>query len=151
MINRPGPWTFGDLAELTGQVDDVSSLIPGREGTGVHLAAILEAAGLMPGAKFITLEAEEGSFAASAPLEPLLDGILLYALGGKALPAEKGGPFRFLLPDTVSCGVEGIDNCVNVKFIERIIVGATKGRDTRPKSRDEHEALHEKPGHERSK
>lgn len=143
LVGSPGSLTTDDLAALPGQVEDISTLAPGREGTAVALRAVLEATGVQQDAAFITLEAE-GDFAASIPLDAVRDqAYLLYRLGDGPLPQDKGGPVRFLIPDPAACGTADVDQCANVKWLHRIVLSAERGRDVRPSTLRAHEALHE--------
>ncbi len=143
LVEHPLELGHADLAALPGQVDDVSTLSPGREGSAVRIASVLEAASAQPGAEFLTLEAE-GGFAASIPLAAVADqALLLYALDGEPLPHEKGGPVRFLIPDPAACGTAEIDTCANVKWLNSISLSTERGRDVRPATLRAHEALHE--------
>ena len=143
LVARPLELGHAELAALPGQVDDVSTLAPGREGSAVRFTSVLEAASAQAGAEFLTLEAD-GGFAASVPLAAVADqALLLYALDGEPLPQEKGGPVRFLIPNPAACGVADVDTCVNVKYLNSIHLGAERGRDVRPTTLQAHEALHE--------
>ena len=136
---------FDGLAALPGQVPDVGEVIPGREGGGVALGDVLDAAGVDSDAEFITLESGVGSFSASVPLESVRDlGLVVYRLGDGPLPVDKGGPVRFYITDVEACGVADVDQCANVKHLARIVVNRQPGRDTRPTTRPEHDALHER-------
>ena len=70
-------------------------------------------------------------------------GVVIYALEGAALPVEKGGPTRFVIPNPAACQTAELDECANVKFLDRIEITAERGRDTRPTNEDEHAALHD--------
>ena len=143
LVEHPLELSHAELAALPGQVDDVSTLSPGREGSAVRIASVLEAASAQPGAEFLTLEAE-GGFAASIPLPAVADqALLLYALDGEPLPHDKGGPVRFLIPDPAACGTAEIDTCANVKWLNSISLSTERGRDVRPATLRAHEALHE--------
>ena len=143
LVGHPLELSHADLAALPGQVADVSALAPGREGVAVRFAAVLDAASAQAGAAFLTLEAE-GGFAASIPLDAVVDqALLLYALDGEPLPEAKGGPVRFLIPNPAACGAADVDTCANVKFLNSIHLGAERGRDVRPTTLRAHEALHE--------
>ncbi len=143
LVGRPLELGHEDLAALPGQVDDVSTLAPGREGSAVRFTSVLEAASAQAGAEFLTLEAD-GGFAASVPLAAVADqALLLYALDGEPLPQEKGGPVRFLIPDPAACGTADVDTCANVKWLNSIHLGTERGRDVRPTTLRAHEALHE--------
>ncbi|MDE2838832.1 MAG: molybdopterin-dependent oxidoreductase [Chloroflexota bacterium] len=143
LVEHPLELSHADLAALPGQVADVSTLAPGREGAAVRFTSVLEAASAQAGVEFLTLEAD-GGFAASIPLAAVADqALLLYALEGEPLPKEKGGPVRFLIPDPAACGTAEVDTCANVKFLNSIHLGAELGRDVRPSTLRAHEALHE--------
>ncbi len=130
------------LASLAGQVPDVSALAADREGVAVQLASVLEDAGLAADARFITIHAE-GNYSASVPLEAVKDhAILIYGLDGEALPHDKGGPIRFFIPDVAACQTDEVDQCANVKYVERIVLSAEPGQDTRPKTPKQHVDIH---------
>jgi len=69
-------------------------------------------------------------------------GLLIYRLAGDPLPAKDGGPIRFLIPDFAACHTTEVDECANVKFVDRIELSRERGRDNRPQQAAEHEALH---------
>ena len=143
LVEHPLELSHAELAALPGQVGDVSTIAPGREGSAVRIASVLEVASAQPGAEFLTLEAE-GGFAASIPLAAVADqALLLYALDGEPLPHDKGGPVRFLIPDPAACGTAEIDTCANVKWLNSISLSTERGRDVRPATLRAHEALHE--------
>ncbi len=143
LVNRPSVLTIEDLAALQDQIPDVAMVAPGREGVAVRLRALLDSVSPMEAATFISLQAE-GDFSASIPLEPVLDeAILIYRLGGEPLPAAKGGPIRFMIPNPAACGTAEIDHCANVKYLRRIELRSEKGQDGRPTTRREHLDLHE--------
>ena len=109
------------LRSLPAQIDDVSGLVPGREGGAVWLRDVLAAAGVAPSAKFATLASADGRFAIAVPLRPLLDrAVLVYRSGDAPLPANKGGPVRLLLTGKVECQADEIDACAMVKGLGRI-------------------------------
>ncbi len=140
LVGRPLELSHEDLSALPGQVDDVSTLAPGREGSAVRIASVLEAASAQWGAEFLTLEAD-GGFAASIPLAAVADqALLLYALDGEPLPHDKGGPVRFLIPNPAACGTAEIDTCANVKWLNSISLSTERGRDVRPATLRAHEA-----------
>ena len=130
------------LSALPGQIPDVSALAPGREGVAVRLASALDRAGIQDEARFITIHAE-GNYSASVPLEAVKDhAILIYELDGAPLPHSKGGPIRFFIPDVAACQTDEVDQCANVKYVQRIVLSAKPGVDTRPKSPKQHVELH---------
>ena len=70
------------------------------------------------------------------------EGILVYSVAGQPMTAEQGGPFRFLIKDPAACHTDELDDCANVKFVDRIELTDGPGRDTRPTDDQEHEELH---------
>ena len=146
------PVVFGrrDLAQLSGQVADVSSLVAGRSGAAVRLASVLAAAGVHAEATHLTVEADDGEFSASVPLPAVAEAVLVHSCDGSSLPREKGGPFRLLIPDAARCGGAEVDKCANVKGVAVLRLDVGRGRDTRPSTKAEHVAMHRKPGHARA-
>ncbi len=124
-------------------VRDVSRIHPQRQGDGVELEAILDRAGVLPEANYLTLHADRDDFHVSIPLQPVRDqGIVVYRLGDGPLGTDRGGPVRFLVRDPTACHTGELDECANVKYLSRIEVTTRRGRDTRPASEDDHAALH---------
>lgn len=151
LVQQPVTVGYDDLAALPGQVADVGSVVPGREGTAVRLGDLLAKAGPTGEATHLTIEADDASFSASIPLATVDSAVIVYRLDGAPLPREKGGPFRLLIPDAKRCHDPAADKCANVKFVARLRLDAGPGHDTRPTTKDEHARLHEQPGHEHSK
>ena len=111
------------LRALPDQVEDVAALVPGRHGGGVRLGAILDAALARPDARMLTLLSADAGFAADAPLPGARDGVVVYRLGDGPLPAELGGPLRFLLVAPAGCEPDGgLTACANVKQLDVIRV-----------------------------
>jgi len=120
------------------QVADVGLLVPGKLGRAVWLAALIERCGGAQEAAFLNLASSDAGFAVSLPLAELPRGALIvYELDGEPLPAQKGGPFRLLVPGHA-------DECVHVKSLARIELARARGRDTRPADDEAHRALHAK-------
>jgi DMSO/TMAO reductase YedYZ molybdopterin-dependent catalytic subunit len=145
-VDRPLKLTFADLEGLPDsfQVIDVSRFHPSRQGDGVTLDAILDRAGVLPSASYLTLHAERDDFHVSVPLAPLKDqGIVVYRRGPERLGHEHGGPIRFLIRDPAACHTDQLDDCANVKYLSRIELTAGRGRDTRPSDDQAHLALHQ--------
>ena len=144
-VELPLVLTQQDLAafDSTEQVVDVSRFHPTRSGDGVTLESLLSRVVPTPEASYLTLHATSDDFAASVPLEPIRDeGILVYSVAGQPMTSEQGGPFRFLIKDPAACHTDELDDCANVKFVDRIELTAGPGRDTRPTDDEEHEELH---------
>ena len=146
-VRSPHAFGFTELRALSDQIEDVSRLIPGREGGAVRLQAVLEQVGPKETVRYITLESTDGKFSASVPLEAVQEGIIAYRFNDAALPENKGGPYRFFIPNVAECHVGEVDACANVKFLGRIYLSHQKGRDVRPTSPQSHEEHHHKPGH----
>ena len=146
-VQQPKEVSFDDLVQLPAeaQIANAQELGAKRPGQAVRLKAVLALAGVKESAKYIGLHATADDFHASVPLEPLLErAILIYSQDGQPLPTSAGGPFRLFIPDHTECHVSEIDECANVKFIDRIELTAEKGYDNRPDDEEAHRALHEK-------
>lgn len=145
-VEHPLALSFDDLAGFpaTEQVADVSRYHPTRKGDGVTLEAILKRVRPRSTATYLTLHATADDFHASIPLAAVRsEGIVVYRIDGQPLPSKSGGPIRFLIKDPAACHTEELDDCANVKFVDRIELTVAKGRDTRPETDDEHEKLHQ--------
>jgi hypothetical protein len=67
------------------------------------------------------------------PLAEVIDhAVIIYGLDQQPLPAEQGGPMRFLIPDVTVYGIGEVDACANVKFLSRIETSVGRGPDSRP-------------------
>ena len=129
-LDRPRSIDPSELRRLPAQIDDVSALVPGRDGSAVWLRDVLAQCGLKPSARFATLASGDGKFAISVPLPPLLErAMLVYRKGDAPLPVAKGGPVRLLLAGKVECEAPDIDACAMVKGLGRIRVTAGKEPD----------------------
>lgn len=144
-VRTPLALTMEDLARFPSesQVADVSIFHPERKGSGVELEALLAAAVPADDANYLTLHAGKDDFHVSIPLAAIrAEGIVVYQLDGKPLAAERGGPIRFLIRDPSACHTDELDDCANVKYLDRIELTVRKGRDTRPADEAAHSALH---------
>lgn len=140
-------FTWEDLVAMDErwQIQDVSRVDPKRSGGAIALAGILSAAQVDPSARYITLHSDRDNFHASVPLADVVDrGMLIYRQREEPLPISAGGPIRFLIRDFAACHSSDVDECANVKYVERIEFSSTKGFDNRPLDDDAHEALHQK-------
>jgi DMSO/TMAO reductase YedYZ molybdopterin-dependent catalytic subunit len=149
-VQSPCSLTFADLAAIGAehQVADVSRLVPGRKGDAVKLAGILELVRPQESAAWLGLHAAADDFHASIPLAAVADkALVIYRLDGQPLPPKAGGPVRFFIPDFAACQTHEIDECANVKFVDRLEFTAEKGFDNRPHDGAEHAALHAKEHH----
>jgi len=147
-VDKPLRLTFDDLAGLptADQVHDISRFHPTRRGSGVALEAVLRLAGVSPEARYLTLHADD-NFHASIPLaEVLPEAIVVYHLDGRLMSPFEGGPLRFIIKNPAACHTDELDDCANVKYLNRIELSADRGRDTRPHTPAEHRALHDAEG-----
>lgn len=146
LVASPRNFTYDDLTRLAAecQVADISRFSPKRRGDGVLLKAILSEVMPSTAGFWLTFHASRDDFAASVPADPgiLETGVVVYSLDGAPLPVEQGGPVRFLIPDPAACKTAELDECANVKFVDRIEITAERGRDTRPDDEAEHAELH---------
>ena len=79
----------------------------------------------------------------SVPVGKALLGRVVNTLG-QPLDDKAGGPFRFYIPNHKACHTDEIDECANVKFVDRLEFTAEKGFDNRPHDEAEHADLHAK-------
>lgn len=145
LVATPLVLTRSQLEALpeSAQVLDVSRFEGKKQGDAVTLDFLLNLAGVSPEADYMTLHAERDDFHVSVPLDAVrAQGLLIYKIGDQELTASQGGPFRFLIRDFAACHSAELDDCANVKFLDRIELTQRKGRDTRPLTDAEHEALH---------
>jgi sulfane dehydrogenase subunit SoxC len=86
------------------------------EWTGVPLSAILNEAGLRPGAKWLLAEGGDAAMMTrSIPLaKAMQDCFLAYGQNGEALRPEQGYPLRLMVP--------GYEGNINIKWLRRIEV-----------------------------
>ncbi|RIK80758.1 MAG: hypothetical protein DCC68_10405 [Planctomycetota bacterium] len=146
-VERAREFSIGDLASLAAgqQISDVSAIEPNRRGRGIWLSGLLQAVGAKPSATHVALHASADDFHASVPLAAVADrAFVIYALGDGPLPASAGGPFRFFIRDHAACQTAEVDECANVKFVDRIELTVGPGRDNRPRDEAEHAKLHGK-------
>jgi DMSO/TMAO reductase YedYZ molybdopterin-dependent catalytic subunit len=144
---RPVEFCYADLAgmDADAQVADVSRFDPQRKGDAVRLDALLTLSGVSPEGDYLTLHASHDDFHASIPLSAVRErALLIYRLDGQPLPRDKGGPIRFLIPDYAACHTAEIDDCANVKFVDRIEITRGRGQDNRPHDDTAHEELHKR-------
>lgn len=146
-VASPATLTFDDLAALDAafQIADVSKLDPKRTGDAVKLAGLVARVRPNPSARYLTLHASKDDFHASIPLDAVRErAVLIYRLAGGPLPESAGGPIRFFIPDFAACHTAEVDECANVKFVDRLEFSAQRGRDNRPQDEKQHAALHER-------
>jgi len=105
---------------------EISTVMPGMQGKGIRLKALLDVPALAIKADHVTIHSEDGNYSACLTLEQAKAfGVLVYELDGAPIPESKGGPFRLITPGLG-------DLCANVKGVARIEVTIGTGKDTRP-------------------
>ncbi len=150
LVQNPLSLTFSEFTALPGdaQVADVSRLAKGKGGDAVTLESILALACPLAEADHLTLHASRDDFHVSVPLAEIRAvGLLVYRFEGAPLDVKKGGPFRLVLKEYTACHTSQLDDCANVKFLDRIELTRRRGPDTRPTTAEEHAALHAKENH----
>ncbi|MFO0960639.1 MAG: molybdopterin-dependent oxidoreductase [Isosphaeraceae bacterium] len=151
-VEAPGTFGKADLAAIAGEdpVPDVSVYQPARRGAAVRLEGLLRAVRPLDEANYLTLHAGRDDFHVSIPLGPVRgEAVVVYEIEGRALTASEGGPFRFLILNPAACHTAELDDCANVKYLDRIELRVRPGRDTRPRDEAEHAALHAREQGER--
>jgi DMSO/TMAO reductase YedYZ molybdopterin-dependent catalytic subunit len=146
-VEQPASLAFADLAAIPQafQVLDVSRIDAKRQGDAVTFEGLLARVRPKPSARYLTLHSSTDDFHASIPLEAVRGrAIVIYRLDGQPLPASAGGPVRFFIPDFAACHTSEVDECANVKFVDRIELTADRGFDNRPHDEKEHAELHER-------
>jgi DMSO/TMAO reductase YedYZ molybdopterin-dependent catalytic subunit len=146
-VERGRTLSFDDLRRLpeSGQVPDVSVFQPARKGGGVTLESLLRLVGPKEDANYLTLHASRDDFHVSIPLAAVrAEAIVVYHRDGQPIGSDQGGPFRFLIRDPAACHTDELDDCANVKYLDRIELTVRRGRDTRPRDDAEHAALHDR-------
>lgn len=146
-VEHPLSLSFADLEQFDDahQLRDVSRIDPKRKGDAITFEGLLERVGPNATAKYLTLHASADNFHASIPLTAIrARAILIYRLDGQPLPVTAGGPVRFFIPDFAACHTAEVDECANVKFVDRIELTAERGFDNRPHDEKQHAELHER-------
>jgi DMSO/TMAO reductase YedYZ molybdopterin-dependent catalytic subunit len=83
--------------------------------TGVPLSVVLEAAGMLPSARYVSLHAQDGGFSSIDLLDALHpQTILAYSMNGRDLPVQHGAPLRLR--------VERQIGYKSLKYVQRIVV-----------------------------
>jgi DMSO/TMAO reductase YedYZ molybdopterin-dependent catalytic subunit len=144
-VEHPLLLTYESLrsAPEADQVLDVSRFHPSRKGDGVTLESLLRQARPKPEANYLTLHASRDDFHVSVPLEAVRgEGIVVFRQSEEPLDRAHGGPVRFIIRDPAACHTDEMDDCANVKYLDRIELSVRKGRDTRPVDDAAHAALH---------
>jgi sulfite oxidase len=90
---------FAEQGQLAEGVPWRNGAIGNAEWVGVPVAAVLEQAGVRPGAVHAECRGGARDFARGVEVDKLLDdAILAYAMNGQDLPQAHGGPVRLVVP-----------------------------------------------------
>lgn len=108
LVAAPVEFDRDEVIELSELVDTSPF---GFSGMAVPVRPLLEHASAS--AQFGTVASDDGHYTASIPLADLERGLLILEDGGRALPRDRGGPFRLIVPD-------GRTLCWNVKSVVEI-------------------------------
>lgn len=144
-VEQPLSLGYNDLGRMDArdQVTDLKRHGYQRAGDAVYLASLLRLARVRPDARYLGLHGTADDFHASIPLDAVRDrALVIFRIDGAPLPAAIGGPFRLFIPDHAACHSAEIDECANVKFLDRIELTVEKGHDNRPHDDAEHARLH---------
>ena len=102
-------------------------------------------------ADYLGLHASADDFHASVPLALVRDrAYVVYRIEGRPLKAAEGGPLRLFIRDVDACHTHQIDQCANMKFLDRIELTRGRGHDNRPTDDSQHEALHARQQQDKS-
>ncbi len=146
-VESPATLAFADLAAFAAevQVADVSRIDSKRQGDALTLDGLLARVRPAAAVRYLTLHASRDDFHASIPLAAVRErAMLIYRLAGGPLPESAGGPFRFYIRDFAACRTAEVDECANVKYVDRIELSEQPGQDNRPHDDAEHARLHER-------
>lgn len=120
--------SFDDFKNLPADsiIKDVSEFDDRRIGSGIRLSELFRLNADWPTPSKFTFLATEDDYDYPVKADAILDrGILIFSIENQPLKKEQGGPFRLTVPGTLVCGTDpkaGLDNCANVKFIDKIVV-----------------------------
>lgn len=95
---------------------------PGARWTGVPASVLLDAAEVDPRATHVRFEAVDSPYASCLPIEQARDGLLAIGLELKPLPAEHGGPLRWLQPEYL-WGYKGVKWLGSIEVIDSVKAG----------------------------
>ena len=115
-----------ELGDIADEAEAAGGHSDGVVGAAVPVASVVERFPIDPSATHCSVVSRDSSYSASIPVDELLGGgWLAYALDGKPLPAEKGGPFRLTV-------MQGTTLCWNVKDVGELRFTAGEEPDSVP-------------------
>ncbi|CAN5629764.1 molybdopterin-binding protein [soil metagenome] len=119
-VARPGAYSLSDLQKLPSQKQITRHTCEEgwtaiAEWTGVPLSLLLNAAGILPSARFINTYAYDGYIDSIDMLDAFHpQTILAYGMNGRNLPIQHGAPVRLRVETQIGYK--------SVKYIQRIVV-----------------------------
>jgi DMSO/TMAO reductase YedYZ molybdopterin-dependent catalytic subunit len=126
LVARTDDIAWEEIAALPDVVADAATVAPGAAGAAVAMAPVIALAGPEAGATHCTVASRDGVYTASIPIATLVDGgWLAFALDGRPLPADLGGPLRLTVAD-------GTTLCWNVKDVGELRFTAAHEPDSVP-------------------
>jgi DMSO/TMAO reductase YedYZ molybdopterin-dependent catalytic subunit len=105
LVDRPTTWTWDEIHAVTpstyvGAIHCVTTWSKfDMHWSGVSVDALLSAVGVPPSASFVMVTSHTG-YTTNLPLDDVVGGKawVAWEVDGAALPAQHGGPARFLVP-----------------------------------------------------
>src|SRR4051794_13455148 len=91
--------TYEELSTRNDLKPDVKVELSGRPSSGIPFVNLMKITGVQPAATHVTLHAEHDSFSASVPLSAVQDAVVIFEINGSPIDVNKGGPFRFYIPN----------------------------------------------------
>lgn len=106
------------LTRLPDGVEDIGHIFEKRSGSAARLSSLWTELDL-PDKGSAVIVASDGFATEPIPITALKSGYLLHSVKGEPLAADKGGPFRLLIPEATP-GVPS--SCANVKGVVKIVL-----------------------------
>ena len=128
LVRRPLRYSAAQLAALTNQAiaDDFRCIegwtAPGQLWEGVSLRRLLDAAGLLPTARYAAVSAADYTVAIALDGDDADHTLLATRLNGEPLPEQHGGPCRLVR--------QGRDCYASIKWVDRIRITANTPEPT---------------------
>lgn len=91
------------------------------DGDAVRLSALLDRVAPTERAAALVLHASKDDYRVEVPLAEVRErGRIVFRRDGQPLGEAMGGPFRFRILDAAACKTATLDQCANVKYVDRI-------------------------------
>jgi DMSO/TMAO reductase YedYZ molybdopterin-dependent catalytic subunit len=131
LVARPGTWSLADLKALPSRTQITRHVCEEGwsaigEWTGVPLSRVLDAAGLQPAARFVTVHSMDGTADSIDLLDSLHPQTLLaYGMNGQDLPIQHGAPLRLRVERQV--GYKSMKYLTRIEVTEHLDDGGDLG------------------------